>query len=386
MAAPAKDAPRFESFPPEIRNMIYKHLFPPACKELRLDQYLPYWVPQDQYVYVFHTAILRSNHLIGQEAKSVLYGSVVLINWDAHVLGQLRNTVSRQNVAFNHIARGTPLPPLFVQIKHEVQCVRDTRVLILVAAADVRLICEGLHGPCHLHCYYEYIYYLYHIGAPRRASLSLMASPQLGWPYELLLETIWLPLKALRDHDCPHIVRLGHGRLKVVDSTGIFEQNDEISDWEKDFELESNTELHRNSDTEESKSDESDESGSEDNENHELDSDNEEVEEEENERVGYASTSSDEVDSDKDEGDEDGKAGDKSDDGKISKRRSNDPRCKSSHSPASDSGHDGDANAPIVAEDNSVAGGRCVHGPSHKGPADEESNGDVDEIVDKKDT
>ena len=84
-----------------------------------------------------------------------------------------------------------------------------------------------------------------------------MALPQLGWPYERLLKKIWLPLTPLRGHRCRDIERDNYHTLKVIDSTGVFEQTDKMSDEEEESEQERNTESDRDSDIEENESDES---------------------------------------------------------------------------------------------------------------------------------
>ena len=182
MAAPKKEIPRFESLPPEIRNMIYKHLYPPAelCKARRLRQFMPHWDPQRQYVYIFHTAILRSNRLIGHEAKSVLYGSDVLvhISWDMQARDYHIVNCMPPKVAFNRIPKGNPPPPCVVQIYHQVRHSKRRRVSIIVAAVDLHVICALILRRCSCR------------GCQPRASYFLAALPQLGWPRQRLLEMI----------------------------------------------------------------------------------------------------------------------------------------------------------------------------------------------------
>ena len=365
MATTEKETPRFESFPPEIRNMVYENLLSAKlCKEIKLHRFVPRWIPQHQYTYIFHTAILRSNRLIGQEAKFMLYRSntLVLINWnidDRDGWGLILNKIPG-NVAFNHIPNGTQLPPYIVQINHQDIWSGRTRVSMIVAAADVRSICERLVGRCD------------RFGCPLRASYSLVALPQPGWPYERLLETIWLPLKAIRNHRCPDTAWYGYIKFKVIDKTGVFEKTDESSDWDQKSEQESNTATDRDSDTEGNESDE-------------RDSNDDGVEDDEIEEIGRASTSSEESDSGKDDGDEHGKAEDESDEGASSKDCSNDPGEKTSHNAASNSGHAGDANAAVVVKENNVAGGRSEDKLGSKMPGADESHGDVDRILDKGD-
>lgn len=303
MAAPKKQALRFESFPPEVRNMIYKHLFPPAesCIAVKIRRFLPHWHPHFQYTYIFHTAILRSNRLIGQEATSVLYGSniLVLITFDIPncSAGNLILKIM-SHVAFNQIPEGAPLPPGVVQIDHQAQPSGRARASMIVAAADVSLVCTAIPDQC------------YGQGYRPSALYFLVALPQLGWPYKMLLETIWLPLKALREDGCLEIEGPDHGSFKVIDHTGVFEQTDEKSDCEEESEQKSNTGAELDSDTEEN---ENDGRGSEGNERDERDSNNDEVEEDDSEDIGRASTRSVEVDSGENDGDENEKAEDRSD-------------------------------------------------------------------------
>lgn len=371
MAASEKEAPRFESLPPEIRNMIYKNLFQPVerCKKLKLHQFVSYWDPQNQYSYVFHTSILRSNRLIGQEANYVLYGSLVLINFDipGYGAGDLLIKMMLQNVAFNHIAKGTRLPPHVIQISHVMQYSEGTRVSIIVAAADVQLVCEEILGP-----------YLCP-GRQLGGSYFLVALPQLDKPYEPLLKKTWLPLKALRETGCLKIEGLDYGSLQVIDSTGVFEKSDRKSDWEKESKQESNTKSECERDNEEN---ESGGSGSEGTESDKYDSDNDDVEEDGKGDTGRAFTNSDEIDSDEHYGDEHDKAEDKSEEAASNKFYGNDPAEKMAHGAASTSGHNGDANTAVFVKDKSVAGGRSDDELGHK--VHNQSNGDNEGEIDKR--
>ncbi|CAD6563812.1 MAG: hypothetical protein ASARMPREDX12_000072 [Alectoria sarmentosa] len=362
--APKKKTPRFESFPPEIRNMVYRNLFPPAesCKVSRRRQFDSYRDPQHRPTYVFHTAILRSNRLIGQEAKSMLYGSnlLVLINWQLRDLGLLMLKNVLQNVAFNHIPNNAPLPSCVAQVNHQVQHGERASVSMIVAGSDVHYICTGLLDLCHCRSCHP------------SASYSLVALPQLGWPYERVLEMIWLPLKALRKHHHPKTRGSKSRNLKVIDRTGFFEQADEILDMGEESEQESNTESERESDTEEN---ESDESGSEDiesDEGDESDSNDDEAEEDDMADFSRASSGSDEANSGEDDGDEDGKVEDRSDEAASTQNYNTVTGEKTTHDSASNSGHAEDGNAATVVEDKSVAGGRSDDEFGHKVPGTNE--------------
>ena len=268
MAMSRRGTPRFESFPPEIRNMIYKELLSAeSCKELRLLPFVPRWDPYHQYVYKFHTAILRTNRLIYQEAKFVLYGSnvLLLINTDICDRSYLMLSGIPQSVAFNQISNCTPLPPYLVRINHQAEHSGHAKVWMIFAAADLHLICEKIYDQCGWH------------GCLLRPSLSLVALPQLGCPYESLLKMIWLPLTALREYRYSKIDGLDSSNFKVIDKTGLFEQTEEVSDWEEESEQESNTDSDRDNDAEESKSDGNG-------------SDDDEIDEDDIENIGSAST------------------------------------------------------------------------------------------------
>ena len=363
--APKKKAPHFESFPPEIRNMVYKNLFPPAesCKVSRRRQFGFYNDPQHRPTYVFHTAILRSNRLIGQEAKSMLYGSnlLVLINWQLRDLGLLMLKNMLQNVAFNHIPNSAPLPPCVVQVNHQVRHVERASVSMIVAGSDVDYICTGLLGLCHCRSCHP------------SASYSLVALPQLGWPYERVLEMIWLPLKALRKHHRPKIRGPKFRNVKVVDRTGFFEQTDEILDWEEASEQGSNTESERESDTEENESNESDSEDIETDEGDESDSNDDEAEEDDIADFGRASSGSDEVDSGEDDGDEHGKVEYRSDEAATNRNYITGTGEKTTRDSAPNSGRAGDGNAAVVVEHNNVAGGRSDGEIDYKLPGTNES-------------
>ena len=235
--------------------------------------------------YIYDTAILRSNRLIGQEAKSVLYGGnmFVLFNLTDDKCAYYMISDSLRNVAWNPVRKDAPVPSCVVQIDHVIK--DHTGPSLIVAAADVNLICKrGIekyffrHGP--------------------RAAYSLVALPQLGWPHEFLLTMIWLPLKALREPICTNLKGDGNdyvftAGIKIIDCTGVFEQTIGMYKQE-DFEMGSLSKSNSYSDPIE---DESDGSGSERSKNGDNDSCDEEEEdrEEDMEDVGRTSNGSDDV-------------------------------------------------------------------------------------------
>ena len=361
-AAPEKEAPRFESFPPEIRNKIYRYLFPPAeeCKVLRRFKSSPPWT------YVFHVAILRTNRLISQEASSMLYGDniLVFINWSIqNKIDFLVVNRSLQHVAVKFVPNATLPPPNVVHINHQLEYDQGARLSVIVAAADVKFVCEAFLDL--FRC----------LRSQPRATFSLVAIPQLGWSHKKLLEMVWLPLRALREKVLPKVEEPECRPLKVMDYTGVFEQTDENFDLKEESEQESDTDSERESDTGE---DQSDESGSEGNgRQSNIDKVEEDV-------MGSTSTNSDEADSCEEDADEHGGAEDGSDRATDNKHCSNDPAEKMAHGVASKPGHDGDAKTAVLVKDKSVAGGRSDDELDHKMRGDNQSDGQHEEEIDKR--
>jgi hypothetical protein len=97
MSQPAKEAPRSDSLPAEIRNRIYKYLFATDSafyhrkdrfmKHKRTQEYLDPEEDEDIQrlndrawpTYVFPTALLRTNLNIHNEARAVLYNNNLLV-------------------------------------------------------------------------------------------------------------------------------------------------------------------------------------------------------------------------------------------------------------------------------------------------------------------
>ncbi|KAM0804721.1 hypothetical protein BDR22DRAFT_545815 [Usnea florida] len=372
MGSPKRETLRFESFPLEIRNVVYRHLFPPLCKGSRPRMNWPFaWYQPLKYeghdAYSYDTAILRSNHLIGQEAKSVLYGNNMFVLFSLTNLHCAHRMILRmlKDIAWNPIRKGAPVPSCVVQIDHGRQADKPAGYSFIVAAADVKLICEELIDEdfCCL--------------APR-AAYSLVGLPQLGWQHERLLTMIWLPLKAFRKPR--HTDFRGHeiftAGIKVIDRTGVFEQTveDESSD--------SDSTEDESSDSD-STEDESDGSGSEDSESCDDNSCAEEEDEEEDiEDVDRTANGSDDVVQEESNGDEAGTSGEsgEGDSDEAVSVKSHEHRNNNSIS-----SHDGDANAQITIVDNNAAQGCSGEDTGHQTHDDVESKADVDTITYKTD-
>ena len=292
MDCPKKKTLRFESFPPEIRNMIYSHLFPPAefCEGLkprRLYRALHHWPDYiEHYAYVYDTAILRSNRLIGQEAKAILYGSNIFVLFNMRSCSCAYGLISKisDSVGLNFVRKGAQVPSCVVHINQGRQDGKPAGPSLIVAAADVNLICKKAivqqfccHGP--------------------RAAYFLVALPQLGWQHERLLTMIWLPLKALRERGPFEFEEDDHDYflntdIKITDCTGVFEHT--VTTYKpEDFESGSLIELISDSYI---MGYESDGSGSEDSESGDHNSyDEEEEEEDDSDDVTHKESDGDEA-------------------------------------------------------------------------------------------
>ena len=198
-----------------------------------------------------------------------------------------------KDVAWNPVCKSAPVPSSVVRINHRRQNSKPKGPSIIVAAADVNLICKKAvdwkfccYGPT--------------------AAYFLVAMPELGWQHERLLTMIWLPLKALRECRRNELEKDGsyysvNAGVTVTDCTGVFEEADEMHE-PKDSESGSVTESSRDNHTEKH---ESDGSSSERSENGDHDSNAEEEEEEDDsEEADCTSNGSDDVAHEKSGGDE----------------------------------------------------------------------------------
>lgn len=109
---PSASAARFEAFPPEVRNEMYRYLLSTkACKVIRSRHY------STVYSYQFHTDILRTSNIISQEAHGVLYKDNLLILLEfGNVSFGYNNVALNSGVDFNYTPRGVQLPAFPIRI------------------------------------------------------------------------------------------------------------------------------------------------------------------------------------------------------------------------------------------------------------------------------
>ena len=172
---------------------------------------------KDHEAYIYDTAILRSNRLIGQEAKSVLYGGnmFVLFNFKDDKCAYYMILLILRNVPWNPVRRGAPVSSCVAQIKWVSRERKRGGASLIVAAADMTLICKEMKQD-------------FRYRGPSVAC-SLVALPQLDWQHERLLTMMWLPLKALRERRRIEVDVFGddnfpNKHIKIKDCTGVFEQ------------------------------------------------------------------------------------------------------------------------------------------------------------------
>lgn len=221
MAAP----PRFESLPPEIRNIIYTHLLDPIRRTLRVRHWKLDFRSTDASCKT-SIDILRTNRNINREASAVLYRDVVLvsIDWHAAERAYLGLYKGPQDVPFNFVHPDAPLPPCVVRIKQQYDGESGTadRMYTIVAAADFAAICRLLSDSYLLPQYDK-------CGAS--TSYSVISLPKIGYNVDRLRELIWSPLAALRDSPLKDYGDRIHRNLSFFDCTGVFEQTAAVSDW-----------------------------------------------------------------------------------------------------------------------------------------------------------
>ena len=102
--------PRFESLPPEIRNMVYSYLLPPVyLKKIRKTPNSTlnplYWASDSQTA---DTAILRTNRNVNREASAVVYRDILLVSieWRSNSRVCLDFNDISHRIRFNLVPRG----------------------------------------------------------------------------------------------------------------------------------------------------------------------------------------------------------------------------------------------------------------------------------------
>lgn len=102
--------PRFESLPPEIRNMVYSYLLPPVyLKKIRKTPNSTlnplYWASDSQ---IADTAILRTNRNVNRKASAVVYRDILLVSieWRSNSRVCLDFNDISHRIRFNLVPRG----------------------------------------------------------------------------------------------------------------------------------------------------------------------------------------------------------------------------------------------------------------------------------------
>lgn len=360
--------------------MIYRNLLTPAQlkKVFRQRLFVTHWSPQYQYTYILHTAetaILRTNRNINREACAVLYRNILLvsIDWNTDDRKYIRLFKMSRDAAFNYLPPGAPLPPCVVRVQHQYHGRTGGNAVTstVVAAVDFPLLCQQLLMPERIS--------LDHM-CEARTSYSIVSLPNIGYNTDRVRELIWLPLRSLGEGRLADDGEITHRNLRPIDCTGVFEEKAAMLDWKRKSDDETNKDRERHS--EQNDSDDhgrsTDTSGQEDSD--EGDSDEKDSEEEDSDDT--------DVDEDGHNDEANGKNGDEEDRGEgatSNEHCSHDPREEMSRCVASRPGHDGDANAKTIVEDNSVAGGRTDHDSGHALSGYKNSNADVDDIMNIRD-
>ena len=221
--------PRFESLPPEIRNIIYDYLLNPTGRCLYVNtfniRYRCTLAEQKTTV-----DILRTNHNINREAVAILYRDVPLVSieWNQSERAYLDLFRMPQDRPFYFVLPGAAPPPCAVRIeqRYDNEDSRAVRNSTIVAAADFAAICELLLKSYLIPRYDR---------CEEVTSYSVISLPKVGYNVERLRELVWNPLLALRKS---HSIDLGdriHRNIRAIDCTGVFEQPPAVSDWNSRF-------------------------------------------------------------------------------------------------------------------------------------------------------
>jgi hypothetical protein len=224
MPAPEKEVPRFEAFPPEVRNEIYRYLLSTqACKVIRSRHY------SSGCSYHFHTAILRTSSIISQEAHGVLYKDnlLILLQFGKVNVGY-HPRAFHSGVAFRYTSKVAQLPvsPIRIQQRENYKGnLNNHNFNLVVAATDFPTVCENLSMKP-----------VWPYAGPSWQSFSVTALPRTGWAVEQLRDLIWLPLKALQTVGIPGSKDRIYHQFKAIDCTGVLEDIDEMFDWASESE------------------------------------------------------------------------------------------------------------------------------------------------------
>ena len=214
-------APRFESLPPEIRNMIYNYLLNPAGRYLHINNFsLSFRSGQKT-----NLNILRTNHSMHQEALAILYQDIPLVSieWNQSERTYLELFRMPQDRPYYFLLPGAAPPPCAVCIeqrfdKEDSRAVRNSTI---VAAADFAATCEMLLKSYLIPRYDR---------CEEKTSYSVISLPKVGYNVERLRSLVWNPLLTLRKGHSRDLGDRIHRNIRAIDCTGVFEQTPAVSD------------------------------------------------------------------------------------------------------------------------------------------------------------
>lgn len=212
--------PRFESLPPEIRNMIFSYLLNPAGRSLHIKHFsLSFRSGQKT-----NLNILRTNHSIHREALAVLYQDISLISieWNQSERTYLELFRMPQDRPYYFVLPGAAPPPCAVRIeqRYDNEDSRAIRNSTIVAAADFAATCEMLLKSYLIPRYDR---------CKEKTSYSVISLPNVGSKVERLRELVWNPLLTLRKGHSRDLGDRIHRNVRAIDCTGVFEQTPAVS-------------------------------------------------------------------------------------------------------------------------------------------------------------
>ena len=213
--------PRFESLPPEIRNMIYSYLLNPTGRCLHINHFsLSFRSGQKT-----NLNILRTNSSMHQEALAILYQEIPLVSieWNQSERTYLELFRMPKDRPYYFLLPGTAPPPCAVCIEQRSDK-EDSRALrnsTIVAAADFAAMCEMLLKSYLIPRYDR---------CDEKTSYSVISLPKVGYKVERLRDLVWNPLLTLRKGDSRDLGDRIHRNIRAIDCTGVFEQTPAVSD------------------------------------------------------------------------------------------------------------------------------------------------------------
>ena len=228
-ACDAVAVPRFESLPPEIRNMIFCFFFYGDVRYLHINNFSLHYrcTAAGQKTSL---DILRANRNIHREALGILYRNIPLVSieWNQTERTYLDLFRMPQDRPFYFVLPGAAPPPCAVRIeqRYDNEDSRAVRNSTIVAAVDFAAIC-GLLLKSYLIPRYD--------RCEEKASYSVISLPKVGYRMEQLRELVWNPLLALRQDHSKDLGDRIHRNIRAIDCTGVFEQTPTVSDWNSSF-------------------------------------------------------------------------------------------------------------------------------------------------------